>query len=93
MHAAQTQARASYLKMQLQTTKNGTSMEVYVQKMRTIADNMAISLTPISDTELVSSILFSLDVDYDSLITSIYARESEISLEELHNVLLNHEAR
>ncbi|GAA0164420.1 hypothetical protein LIER_39779 [Lithospermum erythrorhizon] len=91
MHASQTQAKAYYLKMQLQTTKKGnSSMEVYVQKMRTIAENMTISLTPISDIELVSSILFGLDDDYDNLITSIYTRGSEISL---NTVLLNHEAR
>ncbi|GAA0150585.1 hypothetical protein LIER_09500 [Lithospermum erythrorhizon] len=53
-------------------------MATYVQKMRTIADNLIISLIPITDTELVSYILYGLDDDYESLITFVYAREVEI---------------
>ncbi|GAA0151099.1 hypothetical protein LIER_09891 [Lithospermum erythrorhizon] len=92
MHMAQTQA--SLLKMQLQTTKKGKlSMADYIQKMRTISDNLSVSLTPASDTELVSHILSGLNPDYDSLIDSVYVGGSSISLEELTNLLLNHEAR
>ncbi|GAA0157982.1 transmembrane signal receptor [Lithospermum erythrorhizon] len=79
---------------QLHTTKKGTlPMADYVEKMNTIIDNLSVSLTPVSDIELVSHILDGLDSDYDSLITSVYTRGTAITVEELTSLILQHEAR
>ncbi|GAA0144836.1 hypothetical protein LIER_05174 [Lithospermum erythrorhizon] len=68
-------------------------MDDYLQKMKSISDNLGAALSPISDSELVSHILFGLPKDYDSICNSIYARGVPIDVEELTTLLLTMEAK
>ncbi|GAA0164558.1 hypothetical protein LIER_20161 [Lithospermum erythrorhizon] len=51
----------------------------YLQKMKSISDNLETSLYPITEAELVSHILFGLPSDYESIANSVYV-ETVISV-------------
>ncbi|GAA0184516.1 hypothetical protein LIER_31804 [Lithospermum erythrorhizon] len=89
MDASQRQARSSLLKMQLQTTPKGmVFMNDYIQKMRTILDNLQVTSSVVGNFELVSHILFCLPDEYDSICTPVYARG--ISIEHVDFGASNH---
>ncbi|GAA0163393.1 hypothetical protein LIER_19274 [Lithospermum erythrorhizon] len=93
MHALNNQARSSLLKMQLKNTKKDLlSMWDYLQKMKSISDNLETSLYPITEAELESHILFGLSSDYESITNSVYVRGSPITYDELSTLLLTHES-
>ncbi|XP_075103758.1 uncharacterized protein LOC142178326 [Nicotiana tabacum] len=58
MFASQSRARLMQLRLQLQTTKKGSSTMVnYLQKMKTLADNLAAAAQPVTNDDLVLHIL------------------------------------
>lgn len=94
MFASQSKARIMQLRLQLQTTKNGnSSMVEYLQKMKTCADNLAVSAHPITDDDLVLYILRGLGQEYDVVVVLVTNRVELISLVGLHGLLLSQEYR
>lgn len=69
MAGAQTKAKQLWYKGELQRTKKGSmKMEEYLAKMKTIADNLQLSGSPISLTDLIAQVLCGLDSEYTPLL-------------------------
>ncbi|KAL5718134.1 hypothetical protein ACHQM5_011070 [Ranunculus cassubicifolius] len=86
------QARIMQLKYQLHTLKKGDlSMAEYIQKAKTVANNLAAVTSPVSDSDLTSNILSGLPSSYNAFVTSINTRIEPFSLEDLTGHLLNQE--
>lgn len=94
MFASQSRAHIMQLRLQLQTTKKGSqSMVDYLQKMKTIADNLAVASQPLNEDDLILHILGGLGSDYDALVISVTSRTEPITLTDLNGLLLSHEYR
>lgn len=63
-------------------------MSDYVQKKKSIADNLAIVAQPVSDSDLASSLLSGLGSEYEAFITSMTTRVKSITLDDLTRFLL-----
>lgn len=92
------QSKACYmpLKMQIQTTKKGAlSVGDYFNKMKKIADSLAIDGNPLASTDFIMHLLTGLDENYDSLITNILARleKDNVPVEEVYSLMLSHQSR
>ncbi|KAF5200993.1 hypothetical protein FRX31_009420 [Thalictrum thalictroides] len=62
-------------------------------RIKGIADALAVTNTPIADSDLLLHTLSGLGVDYESFVTSIYTCPSPPTFTELHALLLNQEMR
>ena len=60
--------------------------------MRSIADELALAQAPVADDDLIIFILNGLGMEFREISTAIRARESAISLEELHDKLTDFES-
>ncbi|KAJ3703988.1 hypothetical protein LUZ61_007693 [Rhynchospora tenuis] len=92
--SASSQARLIELQQQLQgIKKGGSSCADYIQKLRSIADELAFIGSPVSDREMVNYTLRGLGSDFDPLVLAVTARSDPISLPDLHGLLLTSENR
>jgi hypothetical protein len=62
-----------------------------LQKMKALADTLAIIGQPLKDEEFIAYLLAGLDESYDSLVTSVTTRDDAIPLSELFAYLLSQE--
>jgi hypothetical protein len=69
------------------------SIAEYVNRMRTLGDEMAAAGTPIDDKELVSYILAGLDLEYNLVVSAVVSRVEPILVTELYGQLLSYELR
>jgi hypothetical protein len=69
------------------------SITEYVNRMRTLGDEMAAAGTPIDDKELVSYILAGLDLEYNLVVSAVVSRVEPILVTELYGQLLSYELR
>nr|XP_016474014.1 PREDICTED: uncharacterized protein LOC107795821 [Nicotiana tabacum] len=65
----------------------------YLQKMKTLADNLVVVVQPVIDDDLVLHILGGLGPEYDTLVVSVTSRFDGITLADLYGLLLNHKNR
>jgi hypothetical protein len=80
--------------MALATTQKGSSIVAeYISKMKTLADDMALTGKKLNDEKFGSYVLAGLDSDYNSVVSSIAARVEPITFAELYSELLAHENR
>ncbi|KAH9671717.1 reverse transcriptase Ty1/copia-type domain-containing protein [Citrus sinensis] len=95
MFISQSQARIQTLRMQIQTIKKGSiTMAEYFSKIKRIADTLALTGKLVELGDFIMHVMIGLDSsDYESLITTILAREGTITLDDLYSLLLNHENR
>jgi hypothetical protein len=94
MSSSQSHARVINTRMTLSTTRKGNlSVAQYIDKMKTLADDMTSAGKKLEDEDLVSYILAGLDSDFDSVISAISARVEPISVVELYGQLVFHEQR
>jgi hypothetical protein len=94
MFASQSKACVMQTRYQLATLKTGAlSISDYFQKAKTLAQSLAAIGEPLKDSKLVSYILASLGLDYDSLVTTVTTRIEPIFLDDLYGYLLTHEQR
>ncbi|KAH9762092.1 retrovirus-related pol polyprotein from transposon RE1 [Citrus sinensis] len=96
MFMSQSKARYMPLKMQIQTIKKGAmSVSDYFNKMKKIADNLAISGSPLASTDFIMHLFTGLDDNYESLVTTILARleKDSLTVEEVYSLMLSHETR
>lgn len=75
----------------LRLTKNSKTVAEYLQEIRTIADELAIAGSPLSIAELIVKVLNGLGPEFNMIASSVRARESPISWEELSGLLLDEE--
>ncbi|KAI9184921.1 hypothetical protein LWI28_002492 [Acer negundo] len=86
------EARAMNLLSELQTTKKGAlSMNEYLQRMKTVFDNLAAIGEPIAKKQLNQYVLGGLGPEYDAFVATATSRA--ITYEELRGFLLSHEGR
>ena len=77
---------------QLTTLKKGnSSISDYFHWFTTLVDTLAVIDQPLNDFEVVSFLLASLRLDYDSFVTSMTTRVDPLSIEDLYGHLLVHE--
>ena len=93
---SQSKARYLPLKMHIQSTKKRPlSISDYFNKMKKIADSLAIKGNPITLNELIMHLLTGLDENYESLVTNILTRleKEKLTVEEVYSMMLSHETR
>jgi hypothetical protein len=92
LYSSQTRARTVNTRIALTMTKKlQLSVADYYNKMRSLADDMAFSGTPLRDDELVSYILAGLDEDYNSVYSVVTSRVEPVTPSELYAQLLGFE--
>jgi hypothetical protein len=57
----------------------------YMNKMRSLSDEMAMSGRPLEEDELVEYILTGLNYEYDHIVSAVIARQTLVSLSELYS--------
>lgn len=68
-------------------------MMEYLFKVKTLVNSIAAIGELISKKDQVLQILRGPDADYNPIMASITAREDDISIHSIHNILLTHEQR
>jgi hypothetical protein len=92
--ASKSKSRISNLKKQLQGLSQGSkSCSYFMQAAKHIADQLGATGNPISDEELISSILNGLNPNFTHFITtySFHTRANDISYEDFQDELITHE--
>lgn len=93
MFSSHSQAKKFQVHFQLTnlTLENQTIFE-YFTKVKSLADMLTATRTPLSDKELMTYLLNGLGSAYESFVTSITTRSDHISSHELYHILLIHES-
>ena len=73
-------------------TSNTRSIAKYLQTIKGIADELALTDTHISDDDLTIFALNGLGISFKEISVAIRARDTPVSFEELHDKLVEHEA-
>ncbi|CAH9096720.1 unnamed protein product [Cuscuta epithymum] len=93
-YASTSRGRIISLKTSLARTKKGSrSIQAYLTEMYALSEALALAQSPLSEEDLVINILNGLGPDYSELTSAIRVRETALPLEELQDILLEHEAR
>jgi uncharacterized membrane protein YgcG len=94
MFSSRMRARTINTRLQLATTQKGSmTVAEYMNKMRSLGDEMAAVGRKLEDDELVEYILTAIVPKYDPIILAVIARESSVSINELYAQLLTFETR
>jgi hypothetical protein len=92
--AADTRARSVKVRLALATTKKGAmTITEYVNKMRSLGDDMKATEKSLDNDEMVAYILNSLDHEFDSIVSAVMTRVEPITVAELYSQLLSFENR
>ncbi|KAL5559363.1 hypothetical protein UlMin_035574 [Ulmus minor] len=87
-------AHLMQLRLQLQTTKkNSISMIEFIMKIKSLCDNLAAIGEPVTDQDQIMNLLVGLGSDYNAVVTSISTRDNQLTLEDVHSLLLTFEHR
>ena len=68
-------------------------MTEYVNKMRSLGDEMAAAGRPLDEEELVEYVLANLDYDYNGTVSAIVGRSTPISIAKAYSQLVAFETR
>ena len=94
MFTAQSQARLMQIHYHLSTLrKAGSPIANYFHTFTGLADTLATIDQPLPEFQLVSFLLASLRLEYDTFVTSVQQRSELVALDYLYGHLLNHEIR
>lgn len=92
--SSQSRARTIQVRTQLANAKKGSrSANDYFLMIKRLADELAMAGQSLSCDDIISYILAGLDHEYDSLVSSIYARTDTVTLEEVYSLLIVTESR
>ncbi|KAL5547515.1 hypothetical protein UlMin_002746 [Ulmus minor] len=92
--SSSSRARIMQLRLQLQTTKkNSMSMIEYIMKLKNFSDSLAAIGEPVTEQDQIMNLLAGLGADYNAAVTSINARDNQLSIEAVHSLLLSFEHR
>ncbi|XP_049410556.1 uncharacterized protein LOC125873729 [Solanum stenotomum] len=75
----------------MRLNKDSQPVTEYLQSVRSIADELSIVGTPITNSELIVKILSGLGTEFHGISAAICARDSPITYEELYEKLQDHE--
>ena len=91
---SESMAKKVHLKMLLSNLrKRSLSMTEYFTKLRTISYGLALTGSPLSNTDLITHLITGLDYSYCHVIVYIEANILTMDLSEAYAMLLTHEAR
>ncbi|KAL5842030.1 hypothetical protein ACOSQ3_012633 [Xanthoceras sorbifolium] len=94
MYSQHSLAKIMQIRSQIQGTKKGSmTITEYVLKLRTLADSLAASGYPMSERDLLLSVLQGLGNEYDACIVTITALQSTITVQDAQFLLMSYEAR
>jgi gag-polypeptide of LTR copia-type len=79
--------------IELQQQLQSITCAEYIQKLRSLADELTFIGSPVSDHDLVNYTLCGLGTDFNPLVLAVTARSDPISLPNLHVLLLTTENR
>ncbi|KAM1449827.1 hypothetical protein ACFX2I_037142 [Malus domestica] len=93
-YAPSSHNRVIQLRGELLNLRRGDlSIADYLDKLNTLADQLALSGSPIADSDLIATIMNNVGPLYENTVASIQAREHHISYAALEALLLSAEAR
>ena len=93
LSGAHTRSRVTLFKSEFQRTRLGSlKMEEYLNKMKAIADNLAMAGSPISNYDLTTQILAGLDNEYNPIVVQLSEKDN-LTWVDLQASLLTFEAR
>ena len=93
LYASRSRTRAMQLKEELTLIQHGTrSITEYLHAVKALADKIAIIDHPISDDDLTLYVFNGLGPYFREITAPIRARESSLAFEELHDLLVGHDA-
>jgi hypothetical protein len=94
LFSAHSKARVTNLKMLLSTTrKGGMTAAAYYAKMKTIRDELVATGKGPDNEEFISFVLNGLNLDYNSLVSSVLGRIDTITISDFYAELLSFEMR
>jgi hypothetical protein len=94
MFLSQMRARNVNTRLQLTMAQKGNlSIAGYINKMRSVADEMFTTGRIIEEEELVEYILVGLRSEYDPIVSTVIARTDAVPISELYSQLLAFETR
>ncbi|KAF5446910.1 hypothetical protein F2P56_032505 [Juglans regia] len=93
LYASRSRTRVMQLKEDLTLSQRGThTITKYLHSVKTIANELALIDAPLSQDNIMLYVLHGLGSEYHDIVAPIRARESSLSFEELHDLLIGHEA-
>jgi hypothetical protein len=93
MYASKSRTRAMQLKEELTLIQRGNrSIHAYLQAVKALADEIALIDHPIFDDDITLYILNGLGADFREIAAPIRARETSLTFEELHDILVGHDS-
>lgn len=93
-YAKPSRGHIKQLKAQLKNWTKGTrSINEYIQGLTTRLDTLAILGKPVDHEDQIDMILEGLPDDYKSVVDQVEGRDSAPTITDLHERLLNHEAK
>ncbi|KAL9668585.1 hypothetical protein QQ045_006121 [Rhodiola kirilowii] len=92
--ASTNQNRLLQLRSQLFRTMRGDlTISAYLDKIKRLADNLALSGSPVSDSDLLTIIMTNVGPLYENTVAAVQARETPITYPDLEALLLSAEQR
>jgi hypothetical protein len=93
LYASKSRTRAMQLKEELTMIKKGNqSIQTYLHSVKSLADEISLIDHPIFEDDLTLYILNGLGTDFREIAGPIRARERPLTFEELHDLLVSHDA-
>ena len=65
----------------------------FIMKIKSLSDSLAAIGEPVSDPDQTMNLLAGLGSDYNAVVTSISTRDTQLSLDDVHSLLLTFENR
>jgi uncharacterized membrane protein YgcG len=94
LFAAHNRAAINTIRCQLSgTKKHDLSVSEYYQKMKALADSMAVAGHPLTDDEIIGYISAGLGEEFDPLMGSFTIFNQSVTLTDFYGFLLSYEAR
>ena len=85
-------SRILSLKTKLAQNSKGTKpIAIFLNEMRAIADELALTQNPVSDDDLIVYIITRLGDDYSPIVAALKVRETPITFSDLFEKLTDHE--
>jgi hypothetical protein len=93
LYASRSRTRVMQLKKDLTLIQRGTrTITEFLYSLKSIADKLALIDAPLSADDITLYVLNGLGLEYREKVALIRTRESALSFEELHDLLIGHES-
>ncbi|KAI4312733.1 hypothetical protein MLD38_037531 [Melastoma candidum] len=76
-----------------QLRKDGRSMQQYLSNLKSLSDQLSAIGEPVKYRDYVWYMLEGLPAEYDAVVTAVYSRPDQPSVEEVQNLLLSFDMR